>query len=150
MMNRREMSKLLALAAGALATGSANTLSEELRTHTQGTSMRSSDSIDVHDLMSEPLAQMQNPEVTMLTLTLAPGATSHPHRHTGPVFAYILEGSILNQVDPEPAKTYHPGDFFYEPPMHVHRQFKNLSTTESAKVLAIEVREKDKEFTIDV
>lgn len=147
MMNRREISKLFALAAGALVASSANALASD-GPAAQGQMHHSGDSIRVKDLMTEPLAQMQNPEVTMLTLTLAPGATSHPHKHTGPVFAYILEGSIENQVDPEPAKTYHRGDFFYEPPMHVHRQLKNLSATEPAKILVVQVGEKGKEFTI--
>lgn len=146
MMNRREIGKILALAAGALVAGSASTLAAD--TTAQGQMHHSGDSIGVKDLMTEPLAQMQDPEVTMLTLTLAPGATSHPHKHTGPVFAYIVEGSIENQVDPEPAKTYHRGEFFYEPPMHVHRQLKNLSATQPAKILVVQVGEKGKDFTI--
>jgi quercetin dioxygenase-like cupin family protein len=138
---------MLALAAGALAAGSAGTFATDAAT-AQGPAAHSDDSIRVDDLMREPLAEMQGQEVTMLTLTLAPGATSHPHRHIGPVFAYILEGSIENQVDPEPAKTYNRGDFFYEPPMHVHRQLRNLSATEPAKILVVQVGERGKEFTL--
>lgn len=147
MMSRREMGKILALAAGAFVTGSANALATDGPAALEQM-QHSSDSIGVKDLMTEPLAEMPDPEVTMLTLTLAPGATSHPHRHTGPVFAYILEGSIENQVDPEPAKTYKRGDFFYEPPMHVHRQLKNLSATGPAKILVVQIGEKGKPFTI--
>ena len=84
----------------------------------------------------------------MVLLTVAPGGTSHPHRHTGPVFAYVLEGSIQNQVDPEPLKTYHAGDIFYEPTMHVHRALNNLSKTKPAKILVFEIGEKGKEFTV--
>lgn len=150
MLNRREASKLLALAAGAMVAGGKVTFAEEnfaTRTQAQHT-MHHGDSVGVHDLMTEPLAQMQDPEVTMLTLTLAPGSTSQPHKHIGPVFAYILEGSIENQVDPEPAKRYNAGDFFYEPPMHVHRKMNNLSATKQAKVLVVQVGEKGKPFTI--
>lgn len=150
MMNRREAGKILALAAGALVAGSAKAFAEnELATpQTQNPAAPSGDSVSVDDLMSEPLAQMRDPEVRMLTLMLAPGSVSQAHRHTGPVFAYILEGSIENQVDPAPPKTYNRGDFFYEPPMHVHRKMKNLSPTEAAKVLVVEVGEKGKKFTI--
>jgi quercetin dioxygenase-like cupin family protein len=150
MMNRREAGKILALAAGALITGPASALAENSpEAQTQAPAAASSgDSIQADDLMREPLAKMADPEVTMLTLTLAPGATSHPHRHTGPVFAYILEGSVENQVDPGSAKTYKRGDFFYEPPMHVHRQLKNLSATDQAKILVVEVGEKGEVFTI--
>jgi quercetin dioxygenase-like cupin family protein len=73
---------------------------------------------------------------------------SPPHRHTGPVFAYILEGRIENQVDPDAPKTYNAGDFFYEPAMHVHRVLRNLSRTKPAKLLIFEVGEKGKAFTI--
>lgn len=149
MIDRREMGKMLALAAGALLAGPARTLAVDRPTaKAQGPVARSGESIRVDDLLSEPLPEMHEPEVRMLTLTLAPGATSAAHRHTGPVFAYIVEGSIENQVDPDPAQTYRPGDFFYEPAMHVHRQFKNLSATETAKVLVVEVGEKGQTFTM--
>ena len=149
MMNRREINKIMALAAGAFVAGSSGALAADAAAEQmQRPAAHAGDSITVHDLMREPLAQIQDAEVTMLTLTLAPGATSHPHRHTGPVFAYILEGSIENQVDPEPATTYNRGDFFYEPPMHVHRQLKNLSAAKPAKILVLQVGEKGKEFTI--
>lgn len=98
--------------------------------------------------MQEPLAETPNAQVTVITLTVAPGANSSPHRHTGPVFAYILEGEIENQVDPNPPQRYKPGDFFYEPQMHVHRSLRNLSSTQPAKLLIFEVGEKGKEFTI--
>lgn len=111
--------------------------------HTSTTS-----SVDVQKLMQEPLGEMPNPEVTVITLTVAPGATSSPHRHTGPVFAYLLEGEIENQVDPNPPQRYKAGEFFYEPPMHVHRSLRNLSRTEAAKLLIFEVGEKGKQFTI--
>ena len=150
MMNRREAGKLLALGAATIAAGKSALGEEDSATRVQAQhAEHSGSSVGVDNLISEPLAEMQNPEVTMLTLTLAPGSNSHPHRHTGPVFAYILEGSIENLVDPGPAKTYQRGDFFYEPPMHVHRQMKNLSATETAKVLVVSVGERGKAFTIE-
>jgi len=81
-------------------------------------------------------------------LTVAPGGASSPHRHTGPVFAYVLEGEIENQVDPDPPRKYKPGEFFYEPALHVHRTLRNLSATQAAKLLVFEVGEKGKKFTI--
>lgn len=64
------------------------------------------------------------------------------------MFAYLLEGEIENQVDPNPPQRYKPGDFFYEPPMHVHRMMKNLSSTKLAKLLIVQVEEKGVPFTI--
>lgn len=148
MMNRREAGKLLALAASAIVASGKATFALENSFGEAQHMGHSGDSVGVHDLMTEPLAPIPDPEVTMLTLTLAPGSTSHPHKHIGPVFAYILEGSIENQVDPEAPKRYNAGDFFYEPPMHVHRQMKNLSVIKSAKILVVQVGEKGKPFTI--
>jgi quercetin dioxygenase-like cupin family protein len=113
------------------------------QTHTPNTS-----SVEVQTLMQEPLAEMPNPQVTVITLTVGPGTTSSPHRHTGPVFAYLLEGEIENQVDPNPPRRYKAGEFFYEPAMHVHRSLRNLSGTNAAKLLIFEVGEKGKDFTI--
>ena len=150
MMNRREVNRFLALAAGTMITGSASVFADPAQAQSSaGGAARAVNSIGVQNLLSEPLAKMENPEVRMLTLTVAPGATSHAHRHTGPVFAYILQGEIENQVEPEAPKTYKAGDFFYEPPMHVHRELKNLSATKAAKILVVEVGEKDQAFTID-
>ncbi len=114
----------------------------------QNAPMRDMSSIAVKPLLQEPLAEMPNPEVRMITLTVAPGATSGPHKHTGPVFAYLLEGEIENQVDPDPPRRYKPGEFFYEPPLHTHRSLRNLSGTQAAKLLIFEVGEKGKPFTI--
>jgi quercetin dioxygenase-like cupin family protein len=104
--------------------------------------------VAVKALMQEPLGDISNPEATVITLTVAPGAVSPPHKHIGPVFAYVLEGKIENQVEPEAPKTYNVGDFFYEPAMHVHRTLRNLSQTEPAKLLIFQVGEKGKAFTI--
>ncbi len=102
----------------------------------------------VKTLLQQPLGDIPNPEVNMLILNIAPGAVSRPHKHFGPVYAYIVEGKIENQVDPDPPKTYSAGDFFYEPAMHVHRQLRNLSKTETAKILVFLVQEKGKPTAI--
>lgn len=102
----------------------------------------------IRSLMREPLAHTPNPIVDVITLEMAPGEASAPHEHTGPVFAYILEGEIENQVEPQPPKRYGPGDYFYEPPMHEHKMMRNLSRTRPAKLLIFQVEQKDKPFTI--
>ncbi len=104
--------------------------------------------IAVETLMREPLAETPDAEARMVTLTVAPGASSSAHKHTGPVFAYLLEGEIENQVAPGPPRRYKAGEFFYEPPLHVHRSLRNLSGTKAAKLLIFEVGEKGKQFTI--
>lgn len=131
-MTRREMTGTLVAAAAALLSGSAH----------------AAPSPGIQTLLQEPLEAMANPEVRMITLTVAPGSTGRPHKHVGPVFAYILEGDIVNQVDPGPPKTYHAGDYFYEPALHVHRQLHNLSATTPARLLIVEIGPKGVPFTV--
>ena len=151
MITRRELNTSLAtILAAFLPEGSKSLLRGEALPglNLAQTHMRSMNSIGINTLMQDPLAEMTNPEVTVLTLTVAPGANSQPHKHTGPVFAYLLEGEIENQVDPEPPRKYKPGEFFYEPPMHVHRVLRNLSNTKPAKLLIFQVGEKGRPFTM--
>jgi quercetin dioxygenase-like cupin family protein len=86
-----------------------------------------------------------------MTLVAAPGAASTgAHQHPRPVFAYVLRGEIESQVDPDPSKVYRAGDVFYEPPMHVHRLFRNPSKTEPADILIFQVGEKGQPRTMGV
>jgi quercetin dioxygenase-like cupin family protein len=143
MMTRREMGRALGLAAMCSAG-----LSELLQGQNAAAGNKGGEAIGVKRLFAQEVPDIQNKEVRLVLLDIAPGGTSKPHRHTGPVFAYVLEGTIQNQVDPEPLKTYHAGEIFYEPTMHVHRALNNLSKTKAAKVLVFEIGEKGKEFTV--
>lgn len=98
----------------------------------------------VISLIHESIGDMGDSDATMLILTLQPKHVSTPHKHSGPVFAYVLEGRVENQVEPEEPKTYTAGDFWYEPAMHLHRTFTNLSDTEQARVLVFMVTPKGK------
>ncbi|MEZ5402169.1 MAG: cupin domain-containing protein [Bryobacteraceae bacterium] len=94
-------------------------------------------------LLQEPLADLANQEVAVIKITHAPGqGLAGAHRHPGPIFAYLLKGKVESQVDPDPPKVYRAGDVFYEPPMHAHRVYRNLSETEPADLLVFHVRRK--------
>lgn len=146
-MTRRELSFSFPLALAALYAGGSTSIvkaaARGVKDHGQDVRM---DQID--SLIREPLAKMAHPVIDMITLTMPPGSSSSPHKHTGPVFAYLLEGEIENQVEPEQPKRYRPGEFFYEPPMHVHRIMRNLSNTKIAKLLITQVEEQGVPFTI--
>lgn len=142
-MTRREMGKALGMASL-----SAAGWSELLRAQAMPDGKKGGDSIGVKRLFEQAVPDIGGKEVRLVLLTIEPGGTSHPHRHTGPVFAYVLEGAIQNQVDPEPLKTYHAGDIFYEPTMHVHRALTNLSKSKPAKILVFEIGEQGKDFTV--
>ncbi len=142
-MTRREVGKALSL--GALSVAG---LGGFLQAQTASGSKKSDDSIGVDRLLEQAVPDIGGKEVRLVLLTVKPGGTSEPHRHTGPVFAYVLEGAVQNQVDPEPLKTYTAGGFFYEPTMHVHRALTNTSKTKPAKILVFEIGEKGKDFTV--
>lgn len=91
------------------------------------------DSISV--LMKQPLADMVGKVATMLTVAYAPGAASDPHVHPGSVFAYVLEGTVVTQVEGEQPMTYAKGQSWYESPKKPHVVSRNASVTESAKIL---------------
>jgi quercetin dioxygenase-like cupin family protein len=149
MMSRREVNGTLAAALAAFLLGGNEAMfAAQKDSPSQSGERRGGPTVKT--LMEEPLARMTDPVASVKVLTVEPGAVSHPHEHIGPVFAYILEGEVENQVDPHPAKTYRAGEYFYEPPMHVHRLLRNLSKSKPAKLLIFQVGEEGKQFTIDV
>src|ERR1043165_2007131 len=90
----------------------------------------------VTTLVRQGLPGKEGDEATMVTVEYAPSASSDPHRHPGPVFGYILEGSIEFQVEGSPLTTYEQGQVFYEPPGQIHLVSRNASATQPAKLLA--------------
>ncbi|WP_406314821.1 cupin domain-containing protein [Streptosporangium sp. NBC_01639] len=55
-------------------------------------------------------------EVMTATIELPPGDPgTPPHRHSGPVFGYLLEGEMLFELEGEPARVIRAGEAFWEP-----------------------------------
>jgi quercetin dioxygenase-like cupin family protein len=86
-------------------------------------------------LMKQRLADMTGKEATVQTVDYAPGAESIPHHHPGTVFAYVLEGAVVSQLEGEKPVTYTRGQSWYESPKKPHVVSKNASKTEPAKLL---------------
>lgn len=86
-------------------------------------------------LMKQSLADMTGKVATVLTVDYTPGAASDPHVHPGSVFAYVLEGTVVSQLEGEPPMTYTKGQSWYESPKKPHLVSKNGSPTEPAKLL---------------
>jgi len=95
----------------------------------------------VTPLMQQPFADMAGKEGTMVTVEYAPGGSSQRHRHNAHTFVYVLEGSVVMQVEGSPAVTLGPGQTFYESPADVHVVSKNASTTQPAKFLVFMVKD---------
>src|SRR5690349_11310775 len=89
-------------------------------------------------LMQGSLGDTTEPAMSLFILNLSAGRTVPAHSHEGVVFAFVLEGEIENQIEPDPPKIHHAGDFFQERPKQVHRVFRNVSKTEPAKILVFQ------------
>jgi quercetin dioxygenase-like cupin family protein len=101
----------------------------------------------VETLQSEPLAAAPGKYVTTQLVHLPPSAFSPRHVHGGDVTAYVLTGAVRSEHGGAPAAAYHAGDMFYEPYGTTHVFIENLSSTESADVLAIMVHDKGAPLT---
>jgi quercetin dioxygenase-like cupin family protein len=88
-------------------------------------------------LMKQRLADMTGKEATVQTVDYAPGAASIPHLHPGSAFVYVLEGSVVTQVEGDSPMTYTKGQSWYESPKKPHVVSKNASKTEPAKLLVL-------------
>lgn len=103
---------------------------------------RADESSAVEVLRTEELPGIPGKEAVMLTVTYPPGGSSKPHRHDAHVFVYVLEGSVVMQVDGREPATLRPGETFHEKPTDVHRRSANASKTEPAKFLVFIVKDK--------
>jgi quercetin dioxygenase-like cupin family protein len=55
-------------------------------------------------------------EVMTATIELPPGDPgTPPHRHSGPVFGYMLEGEMVFELEGEPERVIRAGEPFWEP-----------------------------------
>ena len=82
-----------------------------------------------------------------------PGGSSEAHTHASTAFIYatVLEGSILSQVNDGPVKEYKAGESFSEMPGDRHGVSANGSKTAPAKLLAVFVVDTaEKELTFPV
>lgn len=64
----------------------------------------------------QPIAylKMDNPEVTVMTVELPPGAETGWHIHPVPVYAYVLSGSLTIEVEDKKTSISQAGDAIIE------------------------------------
>jgi quercetin dioxygenase-like cupin family protein len=96
----------------------------------------------VTPLMSKDLAGIPGKEGLMLTVVYPPGASDPVHRHNAHAFVYVLEGSIVMQLNGGKEVTLTPGQTFYEGPNDVHTVGRNASRTKPAKFVVFLVKDK--------
>lgn len=87
-------------------------------------------------VLGEPLRYPAGtPHVTSAIVTLAPGARTILHRHSVPMFAYILEGEITVDYGKQGKRTYRKGQALMEA-MHV-AHFGENTGTEAMRLIAV-------------
>jgi len=92
-------------------------------------------------LMTKGLPDVTGKEGLIETVVLSPGEVVPEHRHNADVFAYVLEGSIITQLEGGKPRTVHAGEVFYESPTDIHLGSRNASKTQPAKLLVFFVKE---------
>lgn len=106
---------------------------------TSGTWAQGADSETVTPVMKQSVPEAPGKNVLMATVAFKPGQASEAHMHPGSIFAYVLEGHVVSQLEGSAAKTYGPGESWYEPPGAHHIVAKNASATEPAKLLVFAI-----------
>ncbi len=116
--------------------------SVDCRAHEAGASAAA-----VKQLLTSDLPDIAGKEAVMLTVEYPPGGSSAPHRHDADVFVYVLQGSLLMQIDGKEPVTLGVGQTFHEGPGDIHRRSANASSTEPAKFLVVMIKDKGKPAT---
>jgi quercetin dioxygenase-like cupin family protein len=93
----------------------------------------------VKPVMKQAIPEAAGKNVLMATVSYKPGQASEAHMHPESIFAYVLEGHVTSQLEGSPAKTYGPGESWYEPPGAHHVVSKNASATKPAKLLVFAI-----------
>jgi quercetin dioxygenase-like cupin family protein len=99
-------------------------------------------------LQDEMLKNVPDKKALMIEVDYQPGQSSIAHKHDGTTMAYVISGQITSQVKGQPAKTYKPGEFWYEPAGSEHMVSKNASATKPAKLLVFMVLAPDEKVLI--
>jgi quercetin dioxygenase-like cupin family protein len=72
----------------------------------------------------------------MVSIAFRPGQKTGVHIHPIPVIGYVVQGTIVFQIDGQPAKTLTAGSAFAEPANAKILVFDNASTQEPASFVA--------------
>jgi quercetin dioxygenase-like cupin family protein len=92
---------------------------------------------DLLSVTPPPIPEGSHAMTQLLELPPAdPGVA--PHRHSGPVFGYVLEGRMLFELEGEAPREIIAGEAFWEPGGDVvHYQIANPDTDNRLRLLAV-------------
>jgi quercetin dioxygenase-like cupin family protein len=90
-----------------------------------------------HPLLTARLNPTKSTQrVEIKRIEFEPGQATGLHTHPCPVVGYVASGSVLFQVEGEPARILRAGDAFFEPPNQKMLHFDNASPTEPMTFIA--------------
>jgi quercetin dioxygenase-like cupin family protein len=89
----------------------------------------------VKSVFRTDVADLRSQEILVLEVDYPPGNDSPVHRHNAHTIVYVLEGSVVMQVEGGDPQTLGPGEVFYESPDDVHTISRNASDSLPAKIL---------------
>jgi quercetin dioxygenase-like cupin family protein len=95
----------------------------------------------VTPLMTRTLPDIPGKEGVMLLVEYGPGGSDPIHRHGAHAFVYVLDGSVVMQVEGGDEVTLKAGQTFYEGPRDLHVVGRNASSTRPAKFVVFLVKD---------
>jgi len=92
-------------------------------------------------LQRTDIASAKGMEAILVLRNVPPGKESGKHTQSGNEIVYVLDGSVVLEVQGKPPKTVEAGEAFTTGPGQVHN-VKNASTTAPVKALAFYIAKK--------
>lgn len=101
--------------------------------------------VKVTMVYNQPIPNMPNKSMKGVLVEYEPGGVNvaHTHAKSALIYATVLEGAVLNQLNGGPVRTFAKGQNFSEMPGDRHDVSANASKTEAAKLLAVFVVDTD-------
>lgn len=106
---------------------------------TQGATAHDASEETVRPVMKQAIPEAPGKNVLIATVSYAPGQASEAHMHPGSIFAYVTQGHVISQLEGSPARTYGPGESWYEPPGAHHLVSRNASDSEPAQLVVFAI-----------
>jgi quercetin dioxygenase-like cupin family protein len=101
------------------------------------------------EILRKPMSGLEGKEVVVFLADIPPGGVAGIHYHPGDEAIYMLQGSLLFEPDQEKPFELKAGEITFNPAKHVHKA-KNMSATETAKVLNCMIAEKGQPLAVPV
>ena len=105
--------------------------------------------VKVTEIYKADLVTSEGREGSVFLAELAPGANVGKHYHPGDAFAYILDGTMVLEIEGKDSVTLKPGQSGSLPPRVVHDD-RNGSQTAPLKFLVFHVAKKGEPLAVTV